>query len=36
MKLIDAIINNPKESPKEHLLHAFKEADKKSAIDSNQ
>lgn len=30
MKLIDAIINNPKESRKEHLLHTFEEAGKRS------
>ncbi len=29
MKQIDAIINNPKESWKERLLHAFEEAGKK-------
>lgn len=31
MKLIDALINNPKESRKEHLLHTFSAAGKKSS-----
>ena len=31
MKLIDAIINNQNESRREHLLHTFEEADKKSS-----
>ena len=31
MKLIDAIINNPKESRREHLLHTFEEAGKESS-----
>ena len=31
MKLIDAIINNPKESRRDSLLHTFEEAGKKSS-----
>jgi hypothetical protein len=31
MKLIDAIINNPKESRRESLLHTFEEAGKRSS-----
>ncbi len=31
MKIIDAIIKNPKESRKEHLLHTFSEAGKSSS-----
>ena len=31
MKLIDAVINNQKESRREHLLHTFEEAGRKSS-----
>jgi putative transposase len=31
LKIIDAIIKNPKESRKEHLLHTFSEAGKSSS-----
>ena len=31
MKLIDAVIKNPKESRREHLLNTFEEAGKKSS-----
>jgi len=31
MKLIDVVINNTKESRKEHLLHTFEEAGKRSS-----
>lgn len=35
MKQIDAIINNPKESRREALLHTFKDAGKKSSSNIN-
>jgi len=31
MRIIEAIIKNPKESQKEHLLHTFSTAGKKTA-----